>query len=60
MVFQPIGVGMKKDEPALLAKVNDTLCAGQGRRDQPALGQVARTEHRVQDDADDKVVPLRS
>ncbi|WP_460451202.1 ABC transporter substrate-binding protein [Alsobacter sp. SYSU BS001988] len=25
MVFQPIGVGMKKDEPALLAKVNATL-----------------------------------
>jgi polar amino acid transport system substrate-binding protein len=27
MVFQPIGVGMKKDEPALLAKVNETLRA---------------------------------
>ena len=27
MVFQPIGVGMKKDEPALLAKVNATLLA---------------------------------
>ena len=27
MVFQPIGVGMKKDEPALLAKVNATLKA---------------------------------
>lgn len=27
MVFQPIGVGMKKDEPALLAKVNATLRA---------------------------------
>lgn len=27
MAFQPIGVGMKKDEPALLAKVNDTLLA---------------------------------
>jgi len=25
MVFQPIGVGMKKDEPALLAKINATL-----------------------------------
>ena len=25
MAFQPIGVGMKKDEPALLAKVNETL-----------------------------------
>ncbi|UFW51538.1 MULTISPECIES: ABC transporter substrate-binding protein [Bradyrhizobium] len=25
MVLQPIGIGMKKDEPALLAKVNETL-----------------------------------
>ena len=25
MAFQPIGIGMKKDEPALLAKVNSTL-----------------------------------
>ena len=52
MVFQPIGIGMKKDEPALLAKVNETLRAhGRGRRDQPDLEQVARPEHRVQDDA---------
>lgn len=27
MVFQPIGVGLKKDEPALLAKINSTLIA---------------------------------
>lgn len=27
MVFQPIGVGMKKDEPALLAKINEILLA---------------------------------
>jgi polar amino acid transport system substrate-binding protein len=27
MIFQPIGVGMKKGEPALLAKVNETLMA---------------------------------
>jgi polar amino acid transport system substrate-binding protein len=27
MAFQPIGIGMKKDEPALLAKVNETLVA---------------------------------
>lgn len=27
MLFQPIGVGMKKDEPALLAKVNEALLA---------------------------------
>jgi len=25
--FQPIGIGMKKDEPALYAKVNETLLA---------------------------------
>jgi polar amino acid transport system substrate-binding protein len=25
MAFQPIGIGMKKDEPALLAKINETL-----------------------------------
>jgi len=25
MAFQPIGIGMKKDEPALLAKINATL-----------------------------------
>jgi polar amino acid transport system substrate-binding protein len=27
MAFQPIGIGMKKDEPALLAKINETLVA---------------------------------
>jgi polar amino acid transport system substrate-binding protein len=27
MILQPIGVGMKKDEPALLAKVNEALMA---------------------------------
>ena len=27
MILQPIGIGMKKDEPALLAKVNETLQA---------------------------------
>jgi polar amino acid transport system substrate-binding protein len=27
MVYQPIGIGMKKDEPALLAKINETLAA---------------------------------
>ena len=27
MAFQPIGIGMKKDEPALYAKVNETLLA---------------------------------
>lgn len=27
MIYQPIGVGMKKGEPALLAKVNEALLA---------------------------------
>lgn len=27
MILQPIGIGMKKDEPALLAKVNESLAA---------------------------------
>lgn len=27
MVFQPIGIGMKKGEPALVAKINETLIA---------------------------------
>src|SRR3954447_13748777 len=27
MVYQPIGIGMKKGEPALLAKINETLTA---------------------------------
>jgi polar amino acid transport system substrate-binding protein len=27
MLLEPIGVGMKKDEPALLAKINETLAA---------------------------------
>jgi polar amino acid transport system substrate-binding protein len=27
MAFQPIGIGMKKDEPALLIKINETLVA---------------------------------
>ncbi|GLR83536.1 ABC transporter substrate-binding protein [Bradyrhizobium iriomotense] len=30
MLLQPIGVGMKKDEPALLAKINETLVAMDG------------------------------
>jgi polar amino acid transport system substrate-binding protein len=27
LLLEPIGVGMKKDEPALLAKINETLLA---------------------------------
>jgi polar amino acid transport system substrate-binding protein len=34
MVFQPIGIGMKKDEPALLAKVNETV------REMDAAGEI--------------------
>ncbi|WP_426420284.1 ABC transporter substrate-binding protein [Bradyrhizobium genosp. A] len=30
MLLEPIGVGMKKDEPALLAKINETLVAMDG------------------------------
>lgn len=30
MLLEPIGVGMKKDEPALLAKINETLLAMDG------------------------------
>ena len=52
MVFQPIGIGMKKDEPALLAKVNETLRAmDEAGEINAALEQVARPGHRIQDDA---------
>ena len=61
MVFQPIGVGMKKDEPALLAKVNETLCA---RWTRPARstssgtsGSGPNTEYKMT--RDDKVVAAR-
>lgn len=59
MAFQPIGVGMKKDEPALLAKVNETL------RAMDADGEINRawdkwlgpeTEYKMT--RTDKVVPL--
>ena len=51
MVYQPIGIGMKKDEPALLAKINETLLAmDEAGADQRALEQVARPGHRIQDD----------
>lgn len=59
MAFQPIGVGMKKDEPALLAKINATLLemdkAGE-------INQIwdkwlgANTEFKMV--REDKVVPL--
>jgi len=59
MAFQPIGVGMKKDEPALLAKVNDALLA------LDKAGEINRlwnkwlgpeTEYKMT--RDEKVVPL--
>lgn len=59
MAFQPIGVGMKKEEPALLAKVNDALIA------LDKAGEINRiwnkwlgpnTEYKMM--RDEKVVPL--
>jgi len=59
MVFQPIGVGMKKDEPVLLAKVNEALFA------MDKAGEINRlwnkwlgpnTEYKMT--RDEKVVPL--
>ncbi len=59
MVFQPIGIGMKKDEPALLAKVNETL------REMDAAGEINAAWNKwLGPDTDfkmtrtDKVVPL--
>jgi polar amino acid transport system substrate-binding protein len=59
MAFQPIGVGMKKDEPQLLAKVNETLIgldkAGEiNRLWNKWLGP--NTEYKMV--RDEKVVPL--
>ena len=59
MAFQPIGVGMKKDEPALHAKVNEALLA------LDKAGEINRiwnkwlgpnTEYKMT--RDEKVVPL--
>ena len=59
MVFQPIGVGMKRDEPALLAKVNETL------REMDAAGEINQAWNKwLGPDTDfkmtrtDKVMPL--
>ena len=59
MAFQPIGVGLKKDEPALLAKVNESLLAldkaGEiGKLWNKWLGP--NTEYKMT--RDEKVVPL--
>jgi polar amino acid transport system substrate-binding protein len=60
MAFQPIGVGMKKDEPALLAKINATLL------EMDKAGEINQiwakwlgpnTEFKMV--RDDKVVPLK-
>ncbi len=60
MAFQPIGIGMKKDEPALLAKVNATLL------EMDKAGEINQiwakwlgpnTEFKMV--RDDKVVPLK-
>jgi len=59
MAFQPIGVGMKKDEPALLAKINATLLAMDKAGE---IGQIwdkwlgPNTEFKMV--REDKVVPL--
>jgi polar amino acid transport system substrate-binding protein len=59
MAFQPIGIGMKKDEPALLAKINATLL------DLDKAGEINQiwakwlgpnTEYKMV--REDKVVPL--
>jgi polar amino acid transport system substrate-binding protein len=59
MVFQPIGIGMKKGEPALVAKINETLVA------MDEAGQITElwnkwlgpeTEYKMT--RTDKVVPL--
>ena len=59
MALQPIGVGMKKDEPALLAKINATLLAMDkaGEIDQLwAKWLGPNTEYKMV--REDKVVPL--
>ena len=59
MAFQPIGVGMKKDEPPWLAKINATVGRDVTR---PAsldqyLGKVV-VPTRIQMVREDKVVPV--
>lgn len=59
MVFQPIGVGMKKDEPALLAKVNEALLALDKAGEINGLWNKwlgPNTEYKLH--RDEKVVPL--
>ena len=59
MAFQPIGVGLKKEEPALLGKVNDALLALDKAGEINKLWDKwlgASTEYKMT--RDEKVVPL--
>lgn len=59
MLLEPIGVGMKKDEPALLAKINETLLAMDGAGEINQLWSKwlgPATEYRLT--RTEKVVPL--
>ena len=60
LLLEPIGVGMKKDEPALLAKVNETLLAMDQAGEINALWEKwlgPNTEFKMV--RTDKVVPLK-
>ena len=59
MAFQPIGVGLKKEEPALLGKVNDALLALDKAGEINKLWDKwlgSNTEYKMA--RDEKVVPL--
>jgi polar amino acid transport system substrate-binding protein len=59
MLLEPIGIGMKKDEPALLAKINETLVAMDGAGEINQLWNKwlgPETEYRLT--RTEKVVPL--
>lgn len=59
LLLEPVGIGMKKDEPALLAKVNDTLKAMDDAGDINRLWNKwlgMDTEYKMT--RDEKVVPL--
>jgi polar amino acid transport system substrate-binding protein len=59
MLLEPIGVGMKKEEPALLAKINETLVAMDGAGEINQLWSKwlgPETEYRLT--RTEKVVPL--
>src|SRR3954467_8661716 len=59
MILQPIGIGMKKDEPALLAKVNETLQAlDKGGEIDQAWNKWLGPDPEFKMTRADKVVPL--